>query len=59
MLINFRMCKAILSLFTVWLAGEPQAWCQSADTAKLIEEAKKEKELTIYGGMDLRDANVL
>ncbi|MBI2986407.1 MAG: extracellular solute-binding protein [Deltaproteobacteria bacterium] len=58
-MINYRTSKAILCLLTVWLVGAPRAWCQSADTAKLMEGAKKERELVIYGSMNLRDANLL
>jgi iron(III) transport system substrate-binding protein len=35
------------------------AWCQVLDTAKLIEGAKKEGALLIYGVTDLRQANLV
>jgi len=34
-------------------------WGQSEHTAKLIEGAKREKEVVVYGTMDLRGANLL
>jgi len=38
--------------------AEP-AWCQSAERAKLIEGAKKEGELIIYGTTDLRQSTLI
>jgi ABC-type glycerol-3-phosphate transport system substrate-binding protein len=54
--------RALLALIvgaSVWLQGVDNAWSQSADTAALIEGAKKEKELVIYGTTDLRQATIL
>ena len=53
-----RTLFGLIVLSCLWL--QPQrAWPQSAETAKLIEGAKKEGELVIYGTTDLRQANLL
>jgi len=52
-------CRSILiltALVSLWLQ---QAFCQSPHIANLIEGAKKERELVVYGSMALHDANVL
>jgi iron(III) transport system substrate-binding protein len=54
-----QMIKCTLSFLVFWLIGMPSVWGQSGHTAKLIEEAKREKEVVIYGTMDLRGANLL
>jgi iron(III) transport system substrate-binding protein len=54
-----QMIKSTLSFLVFWLIGMPSVWGQSGHTAKLIEEAKREKEVVIYGTMDLRGANLL
>jgi ABC-type Fe3+ transport system substrate-binding protein len=59
---NHLMLRALLALgvlTSVLLQRVDQAWSQSADTAKLIEGAKKEGELVIYGTTDLRQATIL
>jgi iron(III) transport system substrate-binding protein len=53
------MVKSTLSFVICWLIGMPCVWGQSGHTAKLIEGAKREKEVVIYGTMDLRGANLL
>ena len=54
-----QMIKSTLFFFVCWLIGTQCGWGQSGHTAKLIEEAKREKEVIIYGTMDLRGANLL
>jgi iron(III) transport system substrate-binding protein len=51
--------KNFFSFLICWLVGTPWVWGQSENTAKLIEAAKREKEVVIYGTMDLRGANLL
>ena len=51
--------KIFFSFLVCWLVGTQWVWGQSEHTAKLIEEAKREKEVVIYGTMDLRGANLL
>ena len=46
-------------LIGLLLLGPGQVWSQSADIAKLIEGAKKEGELVIYGTTDLRQASLI
>jgi iron(III) transport system substrate-binding protein len=41
------------------LLPAPRAWGQSDQTAKLIESAKKEGQVIVYGTMSLADANQL
>jgi len=53
-----QMVKSTLSFLVCWLIGMPCVWGQSGHTAKLIEGAKREKEVVIYGTMDLRGANL-
>jgi iron(III) transport system substrate-binding protein len=50
---------ASLVLTTAAIQSAEPAWPQAADTAKLIEGAKKEGELVIYGTTDLRQATLL
>ena len=52
------MIKSTLFFLVCWLMITP-CWGQSGHTAKLIEEAKREMEVVIYGTMDLRVANLL
>jgi hypothetical protein len=47
------LCSALL------LAGGHHAWGQADPSAKLIEGAKKEGEVMVYGTMSLEAANVL
>ena len=47
----------ILSCF--WIQPPQSAWAQPSETAKLIEGAKKEGELVIYGTTDLRQSNLI
>ena len=54
-----QMIKSTLFFFVCWLIGTQCGWGQSGHTAKLIEGAKREKEVIIYGTMDLRGANLL
>jgi len=51
--------KSVFSFLICWLIGTPCVWGQSEHTAKLIEGAKREKEVVVYGTMDLRGANLL
>ena len=44
---------------SVSLQGLDRAWSQPTDTAAIIEGAKKEGELVIYGTTDLRQATIL
>ncbi|MGH7844405.1 MAG: ABC transporter substrate-binding protein [Candidatus Binatia bacterium] len=50
---------ASLFLAGPWFSQPEPAWCQSSDTAKLIEGAKKEGELVIYGTTDLRQSTLI
>lgn len=54
-----RALAALLVLSAASLQCIDPGWSQSSDTAKLIEGAKKEGELVIYGTTDLRQANIL
>src|SRR5215813_5842408 len=56
---RLRVIESILSFLVWWLVGTPCVWGQSGHTAKLIDGAKREKEVVIYGTMDLRGANLL
>ena len=44
---------------TLLVAGWRHAWCQTDATAKVIEGAKKEGEVIVYGTMSLEAANLL
>ena len=50
---------ALIAIVSVSLYGLDRAWSQPADTAAVIEGAKKEGELVIYGTTDLRQATTL
>ncbi|MFC1815220.1 ABC transporter substrate-binding protein [Thermodesulfobacteriota bacterium] len=57
-MINLRTNKLFLTIFAclaLWLTGVPWALGQSEHTAKLIEGAKKEGVVVIYGTMNLQD----
>jgi iron(III) transport system substrate-binding protein len=54
-----RSLAILATLVGATLAYANPAWTQSSDTAKLIEGAKKEGELVIYGTTDLRQATLL
>ena len=54
-----RALIAVIVLAGAWLQRVDPGWSQSIDTAKLIEGAKKEGELVIYGTTDLRQATLL
>jgi ABC-type glycerol-3-phosphate transport system substrate-binding protein len=59
---NHFMRPALLALIvivSVSLHGLDRAWSQPADTAAVIEGAKKEGEPVIYGTTDLRQATIL
>jgi iron(III) transport system substrate-binding protein len=59
---NHIMLRALVALIVLASASLPrvdQAWTQPTDTAKLIDGAKKEGELVIYGTTDLRQATLL
>ena len=56
---RLRVIESIFSFLVWWLVGMPCVWGQSGHTAKLIDGAKREKEVVIYGTMDLRGANLL
>jgi len=49
---------ALVALSSPWLLPAC-AWAQSKEMAKLIEGAKKEKELVIYGSTDLRQSTII
>jgi iron(III) transport system substrate-binding protein len=49
----------ILALVNFCIYVPQPLWGQSAETAKLIEGAKKEGELLIYGTTDLRQSNLI
>ena len=52
-----RRALITLIIFSCLLVQLPEsAWAQSGETAKLIEGAKKEGELVIYGTTDLRQS---
>src|SRR5262245_47282039 len=53
-----RMVLAIIVLSLAWLLPVV-GWAQSKEMAKLIEGAKKEKELVIYGTTDLRQSTII
>jgi iron(III) transport system substrate-binding protein len=50
---------ALIVLASMLLHSVDQTWAQATDPAKLIEGAKKEGELVIYGTTDLRQATIL
>ena len=50
---------ALIAIVSLSLHGLDRAWSQPADTAAVIEGAKKEGELVIYGTTDLRQATIL
>src|SRR5215471_15159305 len=52
------MVLAIIVLSLTWLLPV-LGWAQSKEMAKLIEGAKKEKELVIYGTTDLRQSTII
>ena len=54
-----RGLVTVTVLAAVWLHRIDQPRAQPVDTAKLIEGAKKEGELVIYGTTDLRQATLL
>jgi iron(III) transport system substrate-binding protein len=54
-LFPLRLLFALVALSSLWL---PPA-CAWAQIAKLIEGAKKEKELVIYGSTDLRQSTII
>ena len=49
---------ALVALSSPWLLPA-RAWAQSKEMAKLIEGAKKEKELVLYGSTDLRQSTII
>ena len=53
-----RLVFALATLSSPWLLPAC-AWAQSKDIAALIEGAKKEKELVIYGSTDLRQSTII
>lgn len=54
-----RLSLHVLVLFAACVIGVPFSWSQAIQTARLIEAAKREREVMIYGTMDLRTANLL
>lgn len=59
---NLPSGRALITLLIIsclWIQPRPWARAQSVDTAKLIEGAKKEGELVIYGTTDLRQSNLI
>ena len=59
---NLPSGRALITLLIIsclWIQPRPWAHAQSVDTAKLIEGAKKEGELVIYGTTDLRQSNLI
>ena len=56
---NSRWSKAIFIFLVCSFLGIPSARSQSQHTANLIEGAKKEGEVVVYGTMSLPDANQL
>lgn len=55
-----KLAKCLAILFTYLLCpGLPHAWGQADHGAKLIEGAKKEGEVVVYGTMSLEAANLL
>jgi len=54
--VHIKITLAIVLCLGVCFEPGRSAWAQSADAAKFIEGAKKERELMIYGSMNLRDA---
>ena len=58
---NYRRLLISTSWFLLALCVQRHqpAWCQALDTAKLVEGAKKEGALLIYGVTDLRQANLV
>jgi ABC-type Fe3+ transport system substrate-binding protein len=53
-----RLLSALIVLSSPWLLPA-WAWAQSKEITKLIEGAKKEKELVIYGSTDLRQSTII
>jgi len=58
---HFRLpaLLAVIVIVSVSLQRLDRAWSQPTDTAAVIEGAKKEGELVIYGTTDLRQATIL
>jgi ABC-type glycerol-3-phosphate transport system substrate-binding protein len=56
---NLAILSALILVASVLVHFVDQAWAQATDQAKLIEGAKKEGELVIYGTTDLRQATIL
>jgi iron(III) transport system substrate-binding protein len=60
--VNRLLGRALITLLFVscwWAQPRQPAHAQSSETAKLIEGAKKEAELVIYGTTDLRQSNLI
>jgi iron(III) transport system substrate-binding protein len=53
-----RLVFALIVLFSPWLLPA-WGWAQSKEITKLIEGAKREKELVIYGSTDLRQSTII
>ena len=53
-----RLLSALVVLCSPWLLPA-WAWAQSKEITKLIEGAKREKELVIYGTTDLRQSTII
>jgi ABC-type Fe3+ transport system substrate-binding protein len=56
---TLRVLFVFIVLISALFLSFASAWSQSTDTAALIEGAKKEGELVIYGTTDLRQATIL
>ncbi len=54
----FRLLFALIVLSSPWLLPA-WGWAQSNEMTKLIEGAKKEKELVIYGSTTIRQATII
>ena len=54
-----RALITLISFLCLWIQLPQSAWTQTGDTTKLIEAAKKEGELVIYGTTDLRQSNLI
>src|SRR5687768_11246541 len=54
-----RALITLIILLCFWIQPPQSARAQSSETAKLIEGAKKEGELVIYGTTDLRQSNLI
>ena len=55
--LQLKRVALILLVLSVWLPKPAKVWSQSMDA--VIEGAKKEGEVMIYGSTDLRQANIL